>query len=201
MITDLATCERELRRIDYLMDRRAVFPNQVFRVPVCDFWILEFDEFWTGRLFRDLKALSCAIGDEGFTLAVLKPDPTDYFFHHFKKCPILRFSLEESDRDYFGRINADPGSSPADAVAVNSDVVLAYAESLRWAVYGSRHWEIAAMAAMDEGVADAVRATPLAEIAVTTALAVHTLVPMIYERGVPEELSSGLLANYQAGTG
>jgi len=43
-------------------------------------------------------------------------------------------------------LHEDPGGSPADAIAYNSDVMLVYPQSGPWAIYGDREMEIGIVA-------------------------------------------------------
>lgn len=66
---------------------------------------------------NDLFCFTNATADS-FAFIGLSPDPLGYFFNHFSKFPAIIFQSTDSEADYCAMLQADPGGSPADALAI-----------------------------------------------------------------------------------
>jgi hypothetical protein len=196
MITSRDDFERAMQSIDRLVDRSATLPDQVFRQRPAAFHVIDFDHLWSKDFFRDAQRLTKRAGDASFTLAVLRPDPDRYFYAHFGKFPLLRFTDADPGQRFIDEVHADPGGSPADAVVHNSDAVLVYPPSERWAIYGDREMEIGIIAVMDDEIEAAIRADAPSLRLFTPAEAVAQLLPPVYRGGVPEDVKNALMRNY-----
>jgi hypothetical protein len=75
----------------------------------------------------------------------LKPDPLNYFHHHFSKYPAVVFRPEHDVRDFVDSLNADPGGSPADAISNNSERYVVLPLPGDWIIYADLKQELAAM--------------------------------------------------------
>jgi hypothetical protein len=196
MITSRSDFDRELRRIDALIDRGAALPDQVFRATVAAYYVIDFDQLWSEEFFCDMQRLTVRAGDASFTFAVMKPDPDDYYYASFGKFPVLQFTTEEGADRYIAAIHDDPGKSPADAIAYNSEVIIIYPRSMRWAIYCDRNLEIGILAVMDEDLAAAIPVTPQSMTLFTPTEAVAQLLPPVFRGVVPAALKASLVYNY-----
>ncbi len=199
MITTRSDFEREMRTIDRLVDRNAELPRQVFRGQVSAFYVIDIDELWAEEFFRDAQRLTARAGDSSFTFAVLKPDPDHYFYGHFKRFPFLRFCNTDSAGQYIASLHEDPGDSPADAIAYNSETIFIYPASARWAIYGDRNLEIGIVATMDEEMTAAFTSTSESLRLFTPTEALTQLLPPVYRGVVPNEVKESFVQNYSAG--
>lgn len=191
---DRDSFDRQLAIIDRLVDRAAVLPAQVFRAPMASFHVIEFDVLLARHVFARLQRLAAAAGSEAFNLGVLEPDPQSYFHAHFGKYPFLRFTATDSADRFIEALNEDPGDSPADAIATNSDVVVVYPDSAQWLIYGDRRLEIAIVAAADAAAAAAIEADPPARL--FHAADAVTLLEPLFRGSVPPDIASALIQNY-----
>ncbi|HEX8170567.1 MAG TPA: hypothetical protein VF824_08505 [Thermoanaerobaculia bacterium] len=197
MITSRGDFENELQKIDRSIDRRAALPDQVFVTRPVAFHVVDFDQFWSEEFFGDAQRLTRRAGDDSFTFAVLRPDPDSYYHAHFGKFPMLRFSDADPAHRYIEELHRDPGGSPADAIAFNSEVVLLYPPSRRWAMYGDRNLEIAVVAVMDEEIEAGIRQTTHSLRLFTPTEAATELLSAVYRGAVPEEVKRSLVRNYE----
>lgn len=197
MITSRSDFEFELQKINRLIGRSATLPDQVFVTAPVAFHIVDFDQVWSEEFFVDAQRLTRRAGDASLTLAVLRPDPDHYYHAHFGKFPVLRFSTSDSAQRYIDELHQDPGDSPADAIAYNSEVVLVYPASVRWAIYGDRDLEIAVIAVMDKEIEAAIGTTAQSLRLFTPAEAVIELLGPVYRGAVPEDVKRSLVRNYQ----
>lgn len=71
-------------------------------------------------------------GDLRAYYIVLSPDPVHYFYHHFKKYPVIKISYRDSADDFLALMKADPGGSPADAVRTNWSESVIFVPGGKW---------------------------------------------------------------------
>jgi hypothetical protein len=95
------------------------------------------------RFVRALLNLTHANTDS-FAFVGLRPDPVGYFFNHFSKFPAIIFQPTDKEADYCAMLQADPGGSPADALAFNTWAYVILPRSRQWITYGDDSKEIAA---------------------------------------------------------
>jgi len=126
-------------------DRR--LPDPVFQPQYGSFRFTEFDATVADQFWPALRGLMRASVDEHCSLAVLDPDPFNYFFVQFKKYGARRFEFGNTAEDYYDALSAEPNGSPADALLYNSEVIVWVPDSLRWAVWGERSLGVAVIAA------------------------------------------------------
>jgi hypothetical protein len=197
MITSRSDFDREMRRIDELIDRSAALPDQVFRtiMPIA-YYVIDFDQLWSDEVFLDMQRLTARAGDPSFTFAVIRPDPDDYYHAAFDKFPFLTFTNDEAADHYITAIHDDPGESPADAIAYSAEVVIIYPPSGRWAIYGDRTLEIGILAVMDQELGASI-GEMLGSLKLFTPMeAVKELLPPVFGGVVPHEVSTSFVRNY-----
>lgn len=186
--------------LDTLIVRERHLPQQVFKSTLSRFVFLSSDDlFHTAAFFDRIKSFLARIGEQRSFLAVVEPDPVDYFFPHFGKYSVVEMSVADTDEDYLRIMQEDPGGSPADAIGYNSRIVVLFSTSRRWAIYADRDFELA-IAAFTEGqllqvfttVYDSNRLFEVNE-------AIERLIKPIYSHGVPRvftDFTQQLVNNY-----
>lgn len=191
--------------LDTLIVRERRLPQQVFKSPLSRFVFLSSDDlFHTAGFFDRIKSFLARVGEQRCFLAVVEPDPVDYFFRHFGKYSVVEMSFADTDEDYLRIMQEDPGGSPADAIGYNSRIVMLFSTSQRWAVYADRDFELA-IAAFTEGellqvfttVYDSDRLFDVNE-------AIERLIKPIYSHGVPgvfADFTQRLVNNYGIASG
>jgi hypothetical protein len=199
MITSRSDFERETQAIDRLLDRSATLPDQVFRRRASAFHVIDLDQVWSEDFFRYAQRLTTRAGDLSFTFAVLRPDPDNYYHANFGKFPLLRFTDVDPVQCFIDELHEDPGGSAADAIAYNSEAILVYPASERWAIYGDREMEIGIVAVMDDEMGAAIRASAQSLRLFTPIEAVTQLLPPVYRGVVPEDVKRSLVRNYSTG--
>ena len=171
---------------------------QVFRQLPYRFRIIDGDEIWSVEFFLHAQRLTKAMGNEHLFLAVLDPDPETYYYAHFKKYPVFKFGLTDSEGSYLRAIDEDPGGSPADAIAYNSAVVLVYPDDFDWVLYGDRRgMELGVLAAMNEKALRAITFIYPSSKLHSATTAITQLLPPVYRGRVPEEVCRALVENYE----
>jgi hypothetical protein len=80
--------------------------------------LLYFDpiDIATQKFFDLVQTLLAFEGRSDFATLILKPDPLNYFHHHFGKYPGFVHSRGNTDEEFFHFMMQDPGDSPADAL-------------------------------------------------------------------------------------
>ncbi|MCE2793650.1 MAG: hypothetical protein ACK493_15210 [Planctomycetota bacterium] len=101
----------------------------------------QFDEYdWalSGEFWQTVQSLSSRSLDSEVLMAVLEPDPTDYFKVNFGFYGWTRLSVEMSNKEYWDFINQSPPESPADSVLGVAEKIVLIPQSKRWCVWGER---------------------------------------------------------------
>jgi hypothetical protein len=95
--------------------------------------LLYFDpiDIATQKFFDLVQTLLAFEGRSDFATLILKPDPLNYFHHHFGKYP-----------GFFHFMMQDPGDSPADALGVNHEHYVLLPVVGDWIAFGDRSWDV-----------------------------------------------------------
>jgi hypothetical protein len=203
MITrDAQQFQHDLEKIDRIIDRQAELPHQVFRSKPAGVRFIDFDELWSDEFFEVLKRLTAAVGGSRVGLAVLKPDPMDYYHAHFHKFPFLEFEVSSATGSaYLEALHEDPGDSPADAIVHNSDVLVIFPENMRWLLYGDRALEVGVIGAMDDDALQKVDSTYPQKRLFSASSVIDQILPTVFRGTVPAEVRAQLLRNYDSREG
>jgi len=181
-----------------LISTDASFPDQVFSCELRHFTFFNFDDFFTREFFEGLIQFLRQYGiDETFTLFTIRPDPEDYFYKNFDCYPILQGSTLWTDEKYLSSVFADPGNSPADAIAYNSMELVLHSQSLDWCMYGNRDMEVGVFGAIEKGLVVNWQSTYPKCFGVETAIET-VLKPAWGSSLVPVEYIEKLLSNYRS---
>ncbi len=141
-ISDKESYENQKSRFLTLFTDKLDFHENVFRKEFKYFLAFEFDFIHHPNFFEGLKyylkfqKLNC------FTYFTMKPSPEKYFYKHFKKYSIGLIPRETTDVELNEFLMRNPGSSPADALAINSQEIALFSESDNWGIVASKDLEI-----------------------------------------------------------
>ena len=105
--------------------------------------LLYFDPFdiVTTRLFGFVQTLLAIKGTSDFATVIFKPDPFEYFHHHFGKYPGFVHGRDNTYVEFFDLMMQDPGDSPADALGVNYDHYVIMPTEGDWIAFGDHPWD------------------------------------------------------------
>lgn len=98
-------------------------------------WALSSD-FWPA--IQELCAIS---GDDWLLVAVVDPNPLNYYKKEFDLYNWVEISTSASKDEYWEIINRHPDYSPADSILINSEKIVWLPNSEKWAVWGERAFE------------------------------------------------------------
>ena len=186
--------------IDAIITREKRLPEQVFKIPLSHFVFIRADDiFHTPTFFERIKSFLGRVGENRWFLAVVDPDPKDYFYHHFGKYSVVEMAADDTDDDYLRIAQEDPGSSPADAIGFNSHVVLLFSYSGTWAIYGDRGYELGVVGFAEKELQEIFISIYGGDRVFDTTEALEQIVKMVYstrESGIPLEFQRELIANY-----
>jgi hypothetical protein len=106
--------------------------------------LLYFDpiDIATQKFFDLIQTLLAFEGQSDFATLILKPDPFEYFHHHFGKYPGFVHRKENTDEEFFHFMMQDPGDSLADALGVNHEHYVLLPVDGDWIAFGDRSWEV-----------------------------------------------------------
>lgn len=133
-----------------VLNRGAALPDNVFRQALRCFLFVTFDELFMPLFFDHLKRYLLDVGENGFWVTAIDPDPELYFSSHFDFFGSIEFSSFDTESEYLAALNNYPEDSPADALAHNSTLLMLFSSSYKWAIYGDRNVDIAICAFADE---------------------------------------------------
>jgi hypothetical protein len=131
-----------------ILDQTKTLPENVFRQAFKFFLFITFDELFMPLFFNHIKRYLLEAAENGFWLTVIDPDPS-YFWSHFDFFGSIEFSSSDSEDDYLAALNNYPKESIADALAHNSNLLMIFSPTSKWAIYGDRGSGIAICAFSD----------------------------------------------------
>ncbi|MFM0645856.1 hypothetical protein PQR14_16145 [Paraburkholderia bryophila] len=105
--------------------------------------LLYFDpiDIATQKFFELIRTLLTFEGKTEFATVILKPDPFNYFHHHFGKYPGFIHGSENTDDEYFSFLMKNPGDNIADALGVNHEHYVIMPLVGNWIAFGDRSWD------------------------------------------------------------
>lgn len=105
-----------------------------------DFLYFDPIDIQVQKFFELVKNLTDLENRSDFAVISLKPDPFRYF--HFKKFPGFIHRSSNTDNDFFSIMRADPGDSPADSLASNSQQYVVLPLEGNWIAFADWYWDI-----------------------------------------------------------
>jgi len=121
-------------------------PEQVFNDRFRRFLFEEFDWCMSSEFWLSLQELARESCDTIVLLAVLDPDPNDYFLKEFGYFNWADLPISMSASDYWDLLNAHPKDCAADSVLANSERVVWLPHSGKWAIWGERNRGVCVLA-------------------------------------------------------
>lgn len=112
-------------------------PNQVCKVPFQKTVVLDFDHAMSRSFWNELEELMCLSGDSFVIMAVLDPNPVDYYYKEFSRYNWCVLQKGTTADEYWSMLEQGPEESPADAILFNSEVVVMLSSSMKWAIWGN----------------------------------------------------------------
>ncbi|MCL1698806.1 hypothetical protein [Lysinibacillus sp. Bpr_S20] len=128
------------------------FPEQVFEEEYKHFKFEEFDWTMSDEFWTTLKKLATKSKDDFVLVAVLEPNPEEYFYKEFQYYNWIKMPVWIDEDDYYDILEFGPKESPADAVLYNSSVMIWLSPSLEWAIWGEREFGVCVIAFNDTAV-------------------------------------------------
>lgn len=197
-IEDKSVFREAMQSLGHLIDPSRRFPAQVRKSGVSSFLFFECDIIFDTAFFQQLCTFMARAGTAPCLLAMLDPEPED-FCRHFGTYPLLELSPEDDAEAYLQCVWADPGGSPADALASIAAIVTIFPHGGRWVIYGDRSLEVA-MACFHTPADMATFQTVFKEAYLMNAedvvAAIFALVFIHSPTGVPADLIKTFLKNY-----
>jgi len=136
--------------VEKILDKTKVLPEKVFNQALRYFLFITFDELFMPLFFNHIKRYLLEIDESSFWLTAIEPDPKLYFRLHFNFWGAIEFFSSDTEDDYLAAVNNYPEDSPADALAHNSNLLMVFSSTNRWAIYGDRETDIAICAFTDQ---------------------------------------------------
>lgn len=146
-------------------------------------------DFW-----NELEELIGLSGDPFAIMAVLDPHPVEYYYNEFSQYNWCILQEETTADEYWNMLEQGPGESPADAISINSEVVVWISSSMKWAIWGERSYGICVLGFIDGDICDYE-----CESWFTMDQAITDLVSLNFKNyTVPKEIISKLMKHYSS---
>ena len=200
LLTEETVFSQKLALIEKMIQVDKRLPDQVFKDQMLEFIFIDFDEIFSAKFFDHIKVFLKMIQNKNCYLSVLDPDPRDYFFHYFGKYSFIEFSVDETSMSYIQILQADPGDSPADAIAINSTIVAIYSDSADWVIYGDRNMELGIFGCSNSSLMNDFVSSYMPGRVFDVKNAIEKLVQVSYhslDTGVPLNIREKLSNNYK----
>jgi hypothetical protein len=133
-----------------VFDLEKRLPEQVFRNNFGNFLFEDFDWATTPEFWDTLQQLCKASNDDHVIVAVVAPDPQNYFYKEFGFYSWLKLPITLSGMDYFSALETGPEESPADALLYSIDTVVWCSPNMKWAIWGERPYGVCVIGFSDE---------------------------------------------------
>ena len=184
---------KEITMLKSIINWKKELPEQVFS-SYKNFAILEFDYIFSKDFFEKISVFLNQIGEEELIFIVIDPNPKSYYFHNFGKYPFFKIHQSCTFEEYISILSKDPGNSPADAILYNSSRLIIHSDSLNWAIYGSRDFEVAIFATELDTIVQLFK--QCIENTFDIESAIELVIEPAWGGNLEQEVADVLLANY-----
>ncbi|MCA0971601.1 hypothetical protein LCM20_13420 [Halobacillus litoralis] len=130
------------KRVHEVFNLNEKHPDKVFNQKFSSSKSEEFDWAMSGGFWSQLKSLAALTNDEYILIAIVEPDPVNYFYKEFNYYNWAKLPLTLSEDEFFDLLEMGPKESPADAMLYNSFKVVWLPPSEEWAAWGNRSDEL-----------------------------------------------------------
>lgn len=141
-LLDKKSYKKQKSRFLELFSNKSQFIDNKFNKDFKYFLAFEFDFIYDAKFSEGLKNYLKSLGLSCYTFYTINPSPEKYFYKHFSKYNIGIISINATDEELNDFLMRDPGGSPADALAINSQEVALFSDSNNWGIVASRDMEI-----------------------------------------------------------
>lgn len=192
IIKDTNDFEAASRLVSNVFYNEERLPNQVFKVPFQKTVVLDFDHAMSRSFWSELEELISLSGDSFVIMAVLDPNPVDYYYNEFSRYNWCVLQQGTTADEYWSMLEQGPEESAADAILINSEVVVWLSSSMKWAIWGERSYGICILGFNNNDIGDY-----KSESWFTMEKAISDLVSLNFrDYTVTEEISSKLMKFY-----
>lgn len=128
--------------IDEIYFDDKVLPNQVFRQKYEKFLCEEFDLMIIDDFQENIKILSNLSDDKEIIFGTISPEPDSYYYKYFGYYSVVKLPINITNEQFYDLIEYAPKNNEADSIRFRSDILICMPLSKKWAIYGSRDYEI-----------------------------------------------------------
>lgn len=193
-VTEREKFEEAMARLGRVAAVESRLPNQVFRLPVTQFVFVGFTEFPGEEFWAVAQSLTLRSGDSRITVAVLDPDPDDYFHKEFGEFGVIELAVGASTAEYYAELSKAPPGWKADSLDTNSEVLVWFGDNGRWLIWGERSLGVAVIGSLDGLDPSLADSLPIRFLDAATAL--RGLIYQEFRGAIPDEWRDEFLSNY-----
>lgn len=141
-ISDKRNYKEQKRRFLNIFKDKSQFEENRFRKDIKYFLAFDFDFIHDDKFDQGIKSFLTELRLNNYTYYTIDPSPEKYFYKYFNKYNIGVISIKTTDEELNNFLMRDPGGSPADALAINSQEIALFSEADYWGIVASRDFEI-----------------------------------------------------------
>lgn len=141
-ITKIDDFKKYSELIENVIKSPSDLPERVFSDEYNKFFFEEFDWAMTEEFSRSLKQLLVGTNEPYLLIAVLEPNPSEYYFNEFGYYNWLKMPYDVLDVFYFEVLEHSPEGSIADSILYNSQKIVWTVPTAKWAIWGDRDYGV-----------------------------------------------------------
>lgn len=135
--------------VEKLVDKSKNLHENVFKEPLRFFLFITFCDLLLKPFPTLLKRYLTTKGETGFWVTAVDPDPRQYFAKHYGFFNTFEMRVTDEDEEYFSALHNYPKENGADALAINTNLLLVASFSHQWAIWADRDYDMAICAFSD----------------------------------------------------
>ncbi len=188
-ISDVEVFEASKREVEKSILIDAKLPKQVFQQGFKYFAFEDFDWTLSSDFWPVITKMAVKSNDASVLMAVLDPDPVNYYKKEFGYYNWAEIPLSISSDDYLDVINEHPLRSLADSARYNSERIVWLPRSAQWSICGHRSYGVCVLGSQDQVTLDSTWCD--------CDLALENLLPQCFRGNViPPSFASELRSNF-----
>ena len=142
VITNIDEFKKFSELIENVNKSTSDLPERVFCEGYNKFFFEEFDWTMTEEFSVRLKQLLVETNEPYLLIAVLEPNPSEYYFNEFGYYNWVKIPYNILDGFYYEAIEHSPEGSIADSILFNSKKIVWTVPSGKWAIWGDRNYGV-----------------------------------------------------------
>lgn len=192
-ITNIEEFKKYSELIENAIKSPSDLPERVFSDGYNTFFFEEFDWAMTEEFSGVLMQL--LVNEPYLLIAVLEPNPSEYYFNEFGYFNWIRIPYNELDGIYYEALEYSPEGSIADSILYNSQKIVWTVPSAKWAIWGDRDYGVCILGCTEDyqiKSGESLKSWKTVEDALGSWMQLS-----FRDQNVPEEFKLQMISNYK----